>query len=645
MVTTRRQRRVDRRRHRGRGAAAGVLLDQGVRPAVQRQVPRRQVLPLPRRDDGRGVPAGPGDARRQAQGHPVLRPLRPRLGDPRDASTCCCASSRCAPAAAGVFKRAGQVGRPCLLGYIDKCSAPCVGRVDADRAPRDRRGLLRLHGRQHRPAFVKRLERRDARRRAPSWSSSRRPGCATTSAPSAGRWRSSAVVLADGTDADVFALAEDELEAAVQVFHVRGGRVRGQRGWVAEKVEDVTTGRPRRAPAPAGLRRRVAREAVPREVLVPVPPDGRPAVEALAVAGCAARRSTSGCRSAATSGAASRPSPATPTQSLQPHKIARAGDLTTRSQALQELQEALGPGRRAAADRVLRRRPRPGHQRRGLDGRLRGRPAPQERVPPVHRPRHDGQDGQIRRHAPRMHEVHRPAGSAATRRPAPTGGEPASARGPDGGAGATGPEPTLPAGSTPTPAGRAGSPTRPTWWSSTAARRRSTPRSARSGRAGDRRHRAVSGSPSGWRRSGCPARTYPVILPRTSEGCTCCSGCATRRTGSRSPSTAQRRSKAMTASALDDIPGLGATRRKALLRHFGSVKRLRAADPEEIAVQVAGRRVARARGRRVATQHLALDAGRPSRPSNVDAPERCSTDVRRAETPTAGPQAVRLPAS
>ena len=49
-------------------------------------------------------------------------------------------------------------------------------------------------------------------------------------------------MLPDGTDADVFGLAEDELEAAVQVFHVRGGRIRGQRGWVVEKVEDLTDG-------------------------------------------------------------------------------------------------------------------------------------------------------------------------------------------------------------------------------------------------------------------------------------------------------------------------------------------------------------------------------------------------------------------
>ena len=79
-----------------------------------------------------------------------------------------------------------------------------------------------------------------------------------------------------------------------------------------------------------------------------------------------------------------------------------------------------------------------------------------------------------------------------------------------------------------------------------------------------------------------PGQEFPVILPRTSEGLYLLQ--RVRDEAHRFAITfhRQRRSKAMTTSVLDDIPGLGDTRRKALLRHFGSVKRLRAASVEQI---------------------------------------------------------------
>ena len=141
---------------------------------------------------------------------------------------------------AGVFKRAGQIGRPCLLGYIDKCSAPCVGRVSAD----EHRYLAEefcdfMAGQTAK--FTRRLEA-EMRRAADAEEYERAARLRDDIQALQRALEKQAVVLGDGTDCDVIALAEDQLEAAVQVFYVRGGRVRGQRGWVVDKVEDVTPG-------------------------------------------------------------------------------------------------------------------------------------------------------------------------------------------------------------------------------------------------------------------------------------------------------------------------------------------------------------------------------------------------------------------
>ena len=183
------QRRVDDRQDRGRGAAAGVLLDQGVRPALQREVPRRQVLPLARGDRGRRVPAGDGRPRRQAQGHPLLRALRPRLGDPRDRR----------PAAAGLPDalvqqrrlQALEPDRPAVPARLHRQVRGPVRRQRQRRgAPRDRRRLLRLHGRPddrvrqaRREGDVRRLRRARLREGGPA---ARRPRRAPQGAREAG---------------------------------------------------------------------------------------------------------------------------------------------------------------------------------------------------------------------------------------------------------------------------------------------------------------------------------------------------------------------------------------------------------------------------------------------------------------------------
>ncbi|MFD3744219.1 excinuclease ABC subunit UvrC [Nocardia sp. NPDC058633] len=254
----------------------------------------------------------------------------------------------------GVFKRHSQIGRPCLLGYIDKCSAPCVGRVSAD----EHRQIVEdfcdfLSGKTDK--MVRALERRmheaaedldfeNAARLRDDVQALRRA------------LEKQAVVLGTGTDADVIAFATDELEAAVQIFHVRDGRVRGQRGWVVDKSGDALdvaeSGTELAALVEQFLTQFYGEQAamadqngdaaivVPREVLVPeLPADAeevgqwlsemRGSAVSLRIPQRGDKKSLAEMvqRNAA--------------EALAQHKLRRAGDLTSRSQALQDIQDAL----------------------------------------------------------------------------------------------------------------------------------------------------------------------------------------------------------------------------------------------------------------------------------------------------------------
>jgi excinuclease ABC subunit C len=126
---------------------------------------------------------------------------------------------------AGVFKRAGQIGRPCLLGYIGKCSAPCVDRVSADEHRRIVEDFCDFMAGKT-DTMMRRLEK-EMRQASDELEFERAARLRDDLGALRRAMEKQAVVFGDGTDADVVAFAEDELEAAVQVFHVRGGRVRG----------------------------------------------------------------------------------------------------------------------------------------------------------------------------------------------------------------------------------------------------------------------------------------------------------------------------------------------------------------------------------------------------------------------------------
>ncbi|WP_083448881.1 excinuclease ABC subunit UvrC [Actinoplanes rectilineatus] len=492
----------------------------------------------------------------------------------------------------GVFKRHGQIGRPCLLGYIGKCSAPCVGQVDAEQ----HRAIVDdfcdfMAGRTD--AFVKRLER-DMMQASEELEFERAARLRDDIAALRRAMEKQTVVLGDGTDADVVAFAEDPLEAAVQVFHVRDGRVRGQRGWVVEKVEDLSTGDLVHHFCTQMFGDTEGEADVPRELLVPALPD-----DADALADWLSERRGSrvslripqrGDKKTLMETVARNAA-----ESLQRHKLRRAGDLTTRNKALEEIADALGldaaplriecfdvsqiQGTDVVASMVVFE---DGLARKSEYRRFAVR---------------GNADGSGMDDLSAMSEVMRrrfarsttaPAAPAAT---AATPAAPAATPAPEPSAGDESVEGALP-GIDPL----TGRPRRFAYAPQLVVVDGGQPQvnavAAVFSELGVT-DVALCGLAKRLEEVWLPGEDFPVILPRTSEALYLLQ--RVRDEAHRFAITfhRQRRSKRMTASALDEVAGLGEVRRKALLRHFGSLKRLAEATPEEITeVPGVGRRTA-----------------------------------------------------
>jgi excinuclease ABC subunit C len=454
----------------------------------------------------------------------------------------------------GVFQRARSSGRPCLLGYIGKCAAPCVDRVDADQHRAIAEDMVAfLEGQT--ATYIRRLERQ-MKVAAAELEYERAARLRDDIAALRRAMEQNAVVLGDATDADVVALAEDRLEVAVQIFYVRSGRVRGQRGWVADKADDAPTGEL--------IERFLLQlygeggEGVPREILVPALPDDPDEVTALRELLADVRGGRVDIRVPRRGDKRALLETVTRNaeQALKLHKTRRASDLTTRSRALEEIQEALDldeaplriecydvsnlQGSDVVASMVVLEDglPRKSEYRRfairGLDG--------QDDVAAIR----EVLTRRFRRLA--EEQVVQDAASPLD----PDTGRPRKFAYTPGLVVVDGGKPQVNAArQAMDEAGVADIP--------------------------------VIGLAKRLEEVWLPDQDYPVILARSSEGLYLLQ--RVRDEAHRFAITyhRQRRSKSMTDSLLDSVPGLGPARRKALLNHFGSLKKLRAATEDEIA--------------------------------------------------------------
>lgn len=234
------------------------------------------------------------------------------------------------------YRRAMATGKPCFAGQIGRCFGPCSGRVTIEehRANVDRFVAFMQNQDRRIVDELTRAMRRAAEAQDYETAARRRDELQAANQ----FFEKSAVVLSENADLDVFGIDHDELAAAVQLFIVRGGRIRGVRSWTVDKELDVPLG----DLVDSVLQNAYAEDIVPpAEVVVPELPDDAAALEDW-LGGVAGRRVR--VRAAKRGDKAALLDTATQNakQSLMLYKTRRSADFTTRSRALEDIQEALG---------------------------------------------------------------------------------------------------------------------------------------------------------------------------------------------------------------------------------------------------------------------------------------------------------------
>lgn len=241
----------------------------------------------------------------------------------------------------GVFQRAQSSNRACLLGDIAKCSAPCVGRVTAQEHKSIAKNFIDFMGGgdlKHVAVLRKKMQEASESQQY-ELAAQYRDDIEALEAV----LEKSAVVFSDQTDADLFGIADDELAAAVSMFVVRGGRIRGVRGWVIDKelerdlpelVEYVLQNvyAPTNGAEP---------QEVPREVIVPINPADQAEV-ALWLAKLRGAKVDLHVAQRGDKASLAATALTNAKHALMIYKTRRSADFTARADALAGIQRALG---------------------------------------------------------------------------------------------------------------------------------------------------------------------------------------------------------------------------------------------------------------------------------------------------------------